>query len=370
MVQWQLITLEHLMNSGFGRPFPRHGLQLLFWFANSCVSCEVNNFVIVMKLVSDCQPEQGSYGFHPFGNIEELLPVLTRSKTRKRKKVYFEVGNLNAETYPGSANLPSYVRENYESDGYHSDYNTDRIIISYQVRTKEVETVYITEHDTAVLGMFSPDRTHEISPELIQALQSPQLDLTTFLIKMAYSEPMWEPVEDAAETIYSWVNSWEDSLPQHMFNIVQSNSGSAARLHSQGFNQQIDVNIAPCRYDRHNVVNSYSQYSQYSQPLGYYSAHQHEYRRFEDIERPRSLPERLGFAAWLQPDEGSDEESKKWKKRGNIFLKLLLGVGVVYLAVKSISWLRSCGETGTKDLKQNYFRNAPVFQHIMLDYVY
>lgn len=50
MIQWKLSTLDHLMISGFGRPFPRHGLQLLFWFANQCVTCEPINFVVVMKV--------------------------------------------------------------------------------------------------------------------------------------------------------------------------------------------------------------------------------------------------------------------------------------------------------------------------------
>lgn len=218
--------------------------------------------------------------------------------------IYFEVGNLNTETYPGSANLPPYVRENYELDGYLGNYNMDRIIISFHVRTKVVETVYVTEHDTAVLGMFSPDRTHEIGPELIQALQSPQLDLTTFLTKMGYYEPtVVDHVVDAAQTSYQG--------PQHMSNIVQSHNGSSARrqetdalrLYSQAFHRQIDVNIAPVRYDRlvHYVVNLTSQYSQ---PSGHYSAHQHEYMRTEGIGRPRFLPERHGLSAWLQPDEG------------------------------------------------------------------
>lgn len=50
MTQWQLCTLEHLMSSGYGRPFPRHGLQLLFWFANHCVTCDRINSVVVMKV--------------------------------------------------------------------------------------------------------------------------------------------------------------------------------------------------------------------------------------------------------------------------------------------------------------------------------
>ena len=40
---------------------------------------------IFPQLVSDCQPEKGFYGFHQFGNIEELLPVLNRPRKRKKQ---------------------------------------------------------------------------------------------------------------------------------------------------------------------------------------------------------------------------------------------------------------------------------------------
>uniref|UniRef100_A0A3B4Z9L3 Uncharacterized LOC103370026 n=1 Tax=Stegastes partitus TaxID=144197 RepID=A0A3B4Z9L3_9TELE len=161
MVQLLLCSLDQLMDSGFGRPFPRHGLQLLFWFANDCVTCEPVN---VMK------PEKGFYGFHVFGNVEELLPVS-----------YFEVGNLNTETYPASADLPVYVRENYGLDGNYGDHNSDRIIISYQARSRVVEAVYVTEHDDNAFGRFRADRTFEISCSLIRVLQNQQLDVSSLL---------------------------------------------------------------------------------------------------------------------------------------------------------------------------------------------
>lgn len=50
MVLWQIHTLDHLDTSGFGRPFPRHGLQLLFWFSNHCVTFEPDNSGDVMKV--------------------------------------------------------------------------------------------------------------------------------------------------------------------------------------------------------------------------------------------------------------------------------------------------------------------------------
>ena len=99
---------------------------------------------------------------------------------------YFEVGNLSTGTYPESANLPPYVRENYGFEGTYDNSNKDRIIISYQVRTRVVEKVYVTEHDEAAAGMFRRDGTHEVSSELIQALQNPQLDISTFLTQMGY----------------------------------------------------------------------------------------------------------------------------------------------------------------------------------------
>lgn len=38
------------------------------------------------QLGSDCHPEKGSYGFHWFGNAEELLPVMNRPRKSKSKK--------------------------------------------------------------------------------------------------------------------------------------------------------------------------------------------------------------------------------------------------------------------------------------------
>nr|XP_020512425.1 uncharacterized protein LOC110001301 [Labrus bergylta]XP_020512426.1 uncharacterized protein LOC110001301 [Labrus bergylta] len=171
------------MNSQFGRPFPRHGLQLLFWFAKDCVICELVQCVVIMKLVSDCHPEKGCFGFHLFGNVEELLPVLDRRRKHKKQVAYYEVGNLNTETYPASEDLPAYVTQNY---GINGDYNTDRIIIGYQVRSRVVETIYITKHNGDFSGSFSPDDTYEISSELIRALQCPHMDLPSFLTQMGF----------------------------------------------------------------------------------------------------------------------------------------------------------------------------------------
>lgn len=104
MVLWQLCTLHHLHTSGFGRPFPRHGLQLLFWFSNHCVTFDLDVLKVsgerhrlpmkpdremfhgsfrFSQMVSECEPENGAYGFHRFGNLEELLPVLPKPKKKR-----------------------------------------------------------------------------------------------------------------------------------------------------------------------------------------------------------------------------------------------------------------------------------------------
>ncbi|XP_071388861.1 uncharacterized protein [Centroberyx affinis] len=374
MVQWQLSTPEHLMHSGFGRPRPRHGLQLLFWFANHCVTCEPSNLVVVMMLVSDCQPERGFYGFHQFGNIEELLPVLRRPKKRKsgRQVAYFEVGNLNTETYPASANLPAYVRENYGLRGSRRKDNIDRIIISYQVKTRVVEMVYVTEHDTAASGRFSPDRTHEISPELIRALQSPQLELTTFLIQMGY-------YGDLELVRVGDMGQIHDRGPsaQQILNIVQSHNGSSARrqetdnlrFFSGAFNHHIDVNVTPYSYDQ-QVANYFVNLttSDYNQLMAAYGLEQHDYQRFRANMGPRGLVEAF-VSAWERwSDPGSDEEVKKWKKRGIRIVTAVLGAGAIYLAAKTFSWLRSWWKMDWNGhLRVTRFKlNTPV----MLDYVY
>nr|XP_046256954.1 uncharacterized protein LOC124065546 isoform X2 [Scatophagus argus] len=374
MVEWQLCTLEHLMNSRFGRPFPRHGLQLLYWFANCCVTFEMINFVVIMKLVSDCQPENGFYGFHSFGNIEELLPVLDRPRRRKakRKVEYYEVGNLNTETYPSAANLPTFVRENYDLHGNRGKYNTDRIIISYQMTANVVETVYITEHDGAGFGRFSPDGTYEISPELIQALQSPHLDLTTFLTQMGYyGDIQIVQANDIDEIGYP-----ELSVNQ-MFNTVQTYSGSTTRTAQiddflNAFKEQLWTNAEPFNYDQqlHYIVNvtSHSNYGEV----------QHKHRKPKATKRPRALRQSYWPSAWEQISEGYNKQVTRGGGGGGggggfSFFKILLSAGALYLAAKCFSWLASWWKVNLNEntLKMIPWR-TPSYRHthIMLDYVY
>ncbi|XP_028999361.1 uncharacterized protein LOC114851789 isoform X2 [Betta splendens] len=331
MVQLQLCSLEHLMSSGYGRPYPRHGLQLLFWFANNCVTFEQVGLVLIIRLVSDCQPEKGSYGFHWFGNAEQLLPVMSRPRRSNSKKqtMYFEVGNLNTETYPGSADLPKYVR------------------------SRLVEAVYITEHDGSGSGRFSFEKTYQISTALIQALQSTLLDITTFLTQMGYYAQTGECQSyNTVDVIYPDLSGHQTLQPYTLY-TAGTNQNYDLAFFSETFQQQ---------------ASGYNQHTHYitqdnSQQLAAFREMQAQFRTA-----------RYSLHGWYKPCEGFDEKAKKGKGGGGFsWVQLLLGAGALYLAVQCFRWLRSWCEHG---FNQNVLKRtswtSPCFKqtHVMLDYVY
>ncbi|XP_034543450.1 uncharacterized protein LOC117815687 isoform X2 [Notolabrus celidotus] len=353
MVQRRLCTLEHLMNSKFGLPFPRHGLQLLFWFAKDCVTCELIKCVLIMKLVSDCHPERGCFGFHLFGNMEELLPVLDQpGKKRKKRVLYYEVGNLNTETYPGSEDLPAYVTQNY---GFEGDYNTDRLIISYQARSRVVKTVYVTQHERDFSGCFCPDETYEISSELIQALQSPLVDLTSFLTQMGFYKEIpvvrWceEEIYDDEEEIYDYEEQMFDSFYNYTDSTVRTEQSDPFGYFSASFS------------DPYTVHSNVSITTHNNRPVANYSG----------------VRQRYITSGWERPyrGRGFDKEDEGSSRGGGFsFLRLLLGAGALLLAVKCFSWMRSCWqveETFPKRIQSipriplSYWHTHP-----MLDYTY
>uniref|UniRef100_A0A4W5RU43 Uncharacterized protein n=1 Tax=Hucho hucho TaxID=62062 RepID=A0A4W5RU43_9TELE len=167
----QLSTIQDLKDSGFGRPPPRHGLKLLFWFANECVVFNHHG-----KMLVQCHPEREDFGFHYFGNFEEILPVLSRD----RRESYFEVGNLNTETYSKAEDLPDYVRQGYGLSLGYRQCNKDRIII--RLKQRDVTATYVTEHkEDGGRGKFDSERTHLVNPNLIRIIRDPELELATFL---------------------------------------------------------------------------------------------------------------------------------------------------------------------------------------------
>ncbi|KAJ7983716.1 hypothetical protein DPEC_G00373640 [Dallia pectoralis] len=143
--------------------------MLLFWFANECVDFDNHD-----NMQIQCYPERGDFGFHYFGNFEKILPILFRESNEK----YFEVGNLNTESYPKSMDLLEYVRQYYLSQHDRHQCNKDRLII--RLNKRKVTATYVTEHkDNGNRGEFDPEHTHLVSPDLIRIIQ--QLELKAFL---------------------------------------------------------------------------------------------------------------------------------------------------------------------------------------------
>ncbi|XP_060904657.1 uncharacterized protein LOC132982286 [Labrus mixtus] len=365
MVQRQLFSTDHLMNSQFGRPFPRHGLQLLFWFAKDCVICELVQCVVIMKLVSDCHPEKGCFGFHLFGNVEELLPVLDRRRKHKKQVAYYEVGNLNTETYPASEDLPAYVTENY---GINGDYNTDRIIIGYQVRSRVVETIYITKHNRAFSGSFSPDDTYEISSELIRALQSPHMDLPSFLTQMGFYQDIPVVKYCDADVIHEQTEQLFDIFDTFAGFKETTQQSDAFGFFSETFNQKLFNNVKTFSHEQrvhHNVnVSSHN-----NRPFSY-SDVQHDGRTLKASKRPRAAWQSNVLSGLEKCYKGFDEEDEKKSRGGGISLvKILLGAGALLLAVRCVSWLRSCSQV---NVHNRISLTPPSYRHeyLILDYVY
>lgn len=168
-----LEEIAELEQSGFGRPHPRHGLKLLYWFANKCLSFNQDN-----AMQSCCYPENGDFGFHTFENKYErnsgkLLPIVAFH--------YYEVGNLSK---PRAYNLPPYVRKDFTRTVCNS--NMDRIIVS--LNNMCFERVYVTQHKGR--SNFNKDFTYHISKRLIMSIRG--LTLGEFLLQTGYSKQ--EPI--------------------------------------------------------------------------------------------------------------------------------------------------------------------------------
>lgn len=184
-----LSDLPQLRNSGYGQPEPRHGLQLLFWFANDCINI-VNGSMVPKVTMAEC-------GFHPFHNKVEdnhyrLLPM--------QNHPYYEVGNLNAL---GAENLPMSVRRS--NTHYHDDRNKDRIIVSLNDQT--IDRVYVTEHSD--MTHFSPSHTYEISLNVIRTIRTMELDQFLSFMKTKPTQTIniqnqTNTQQQAKESWFSW----------------------------------------------------------------------------------------------------------------------------------------------------------------------
>ncbi len=145
-----LNELAHLRETGFGQPYPRHGLSLLCWFAQKCVEIDDDGNMIAL-----CDPEHRDFGFRPFHNSEGILPDIDLQ--------YYEMGNLHHR-----GKMPDYVTKYYDSDVRES--NADRIVVSVNSDDKWFERIYVTHH--LGQGRFDENATFRISQGLIKIIQN------------------------------------------------------------------------------------------------------------------------------------------------------------------------------------------------------
>ncbi|KAK6300315.1 hypothetical protein J4Q44_G00284130 [Coregonus suidteri] len=157
-----LNEMGHLNSSGFGRPWPRHGLYLLHWFSHKYVTFDNNGDLRALY-----NPKRKEFGFHHFdnrpechGNCYQLLP--------NQNFPYYEVGNLNA---PGADDLPADVRQNYKR--HQDNSNMDRIIISLHPGSV-LDKVYVTQHED--VRTFDRQNTYRISRGLVRLVRNLQLE--------------------------------------------------------------------------------------------------------------------------------------------------------------------------------------------------
>ncbi|XP_026086590.1 uncharacterized protein LOC113061564 [Carassius auratus] len=154
-----LNELSHLRETGFGQPYPRHGLSLLWWFADDCVEIDDDG-----NMIARYDTEHRDFGFHPFHNSEGILP--------DNDLPYYEMGNLR---HPGT--LPHDVTKNYDRNVRES--NADRIVVlvNSDWSEKYFDRIYVTHH--LGQGRFDEKSTFRISKGLIEIIQ--RMDWSDFI---------------------------------------------------------------------------------------------------------------------------------------------------------------------------------------------
>ncbi|XP_057187290.1 uncharacterized protein LOC130552757 isoform X2 [Triplophysa rosa] len=153
------------------------------------------------RMFTRYNPEDGSFGFHKFHNLEGLLPHTDLT--------YYEVGNLSNRHHPQHA-FPHAVTKNYDPDV--PDSNTDRIIVSVHSSRNQVwfDKVYVTQHSDQT--RFDQNRTYLIRREIIEDIRN--LSAGEFLRQMKndqhFQSLQIEPIQDSTHEQQRSYQSTED----------------------------------------------------------------------------------------------------------------------------------------------------------------
>nr|XP_055060360.1 uncharacterized protein LOC129444038 [Misgurnus anguillicaudatus] len=154
----RISDVSELQDSGFGKPWPRHGLRLLYWFADQCISGTCNSDMILL-----CDPARGDFGFHFFANRCNQDPSVRFLPNMKSP--YYVVGNLNS---PGADMLPDYVVKD-KTRNREDQSNADRLIVCF-LGEHRFGKVYVTTHSD--LSNYDPRATFHITRTLLWIIKS------------------------------------------------------------------------------------------------------------------------------------------------------------------------------------------------------
>ncbi|XP_056592052.1 uncharacterized protein wu:fc75a09 [Triplophysa dalaica] len=227
--------ISELQESGFGQPWPRHGLKLLYWFADECISDAWNDDMILL-----CDPTGGDFGFHFFSNrcnrpSVKLLPDV--------KFHYYVVGNLNS---PGAYMLPDYVRED-NTRRIEDNSNADRIIVCYPGENK-FGKVYVTTHKDK--SNYDPSATFHITRTLIWLIKAYE-SINDFLRDTRYRTPnQIVPTSNPVSPVWYYnpeLCLWVPKLNQRASPLPLENYDSEISIDveptSTFYNSDVSVNI-------------------------------------------------------------------------------------------------------------------------------
>lgn len=164
-----LRKIKDLGDKDFGHNFPRHGLNLLYWFCREYITFDNNDNMQPAK-----DPKQGAFGFHYYGNKEDLLPSLYNQKGY----AYYIVGNLfDDRNLPQGEKMPDYVSEEFgrsKNLDSRDQNNKDRIIVR-RTPYGTIDRVYITQHydySSNRGSQYDPDNTYAVGTDLIKAVRN------------------------------------------------------------------------------------------------------------------------------------------------------------------------------------------------------
>ncbi|XP_071217288.1 uncharacterized protein [Salvelinus alpinus] len=188
-----LNSIDDLRDKKFGHIFPRHGLMLVHWLANT-IQMDNNDMTL------NFNPTRRDYGIHFYGNADKPCPLPPLSR---RHGSYYSLGNIGRNNNNGAMALPLYVTQGFEN-------NRDRVVL--RVREEEpnqhiVDEVYVTQHyprnGNRGTG-YDPIKTYRVNVSLLRQIQNLS-NINLNVIPQTYD------AEINHSSLQSLRNTWRDT---------------------------------------------------------------------------------------------------------------------------------------------------------------